>query len=265
MKKLAILLAWGLVALLGTGANAASVFVKDTKASWPGYSNSYGDVIGIPNVLGLSFAFSGHTLTGVTVDFDLSAAGSVAAWNADKLKPGDIFLDTDSDQSWDYIIHNPTNLVWSKSTATATKNSPVSSTWNVYETELGYSKKDIANTALYNMATVFETNQSNWSWRRNHPIQATNGALKNADIVETASVIWPQTATSKEIHATWNLGDGLVLPSGNTLTVGFAVSCANDVFFETLPIPNPEPATMALTGLGLAGAAWLRRRTRPRA
>jgi hypothetical protein len=38
------------------------------------------------------------------------------------------------------------------------------------------------------------------------------------------------------------------------------MSCGNDVIEGEAPIPNPEPSTFLLTGLGILGAAYLGRR-----
>lgn len=200
------------------------------------------------------------------VDFNLPTTSAISEWNTFRVKPGDIFIDVNSDNTWDYIIHNPTNLVYATSgqySYSNIKSSNVSTSWNVYETSLSYATNDISNPSLYNMSTVFEGNQRGYDWRKNHPIQATSSALTNAEIVDTASVIWPETAAynTKDIYATWDLGTGLSL-AGKTITVAFTVSCANDVFFETFNIPNPEPVSLLLMGAGLVGIAGLTKRRR---
>jgi len=272
MRTTSFFWAAALTLLLSTTSWANTIYVNDSSNNWPGYSLSStytSDVIGIPNITNIGFTFSNHSLTSIMVDFNLPTKSNVSEWNSLRIKPGDFFIDINSDKTWDYVIHNPTNLVYKTtgpSNYFAIKSSNVSTTWSVYKTNISYlTKKDIKNTSLYNMSTVFETNQNSYDWRKNHPIQAATSSLKNAQVTDTASVIWPETAAynTKDIFATWDLGNGLSL-SGKTITVAFTVSCANDVFFETFNVPNPEPVSVLLIGAGLAGIACLPKRRRHR-
>jgi len=264
MRALFTFLAYSLSLFLATNTWATSVLVDDNHISWPGYTNavnnSYGDVIGIPDITQLQFDFTGHNLNSVTAMFDLSGRGELAAWNADRLKPGDIFIDQERDGYWDYVIHNPTNLVRTTATYNTIKNADVSDAWLVYNTHLAYGGKNTSNPNNYNLSTVFEPNTQNWIWRYNHPIQAKDTQLLSSTGL-TAGVDWPDTANSTAIKASWTFLDGSLDLSGyNNITVGFALSCANDVFIEDVRIPNPEPTSMTLLGIGIVATGLLRRR-----
>jgi len=268
MRGLLTFFAYSLSLFLATNTWATSVLVDDDHISWPGYSSvvnsSYGDVIGIPDITQLQFDFTGHNLNSVTAMFDLSGRGELAAWNADRLKPGDIFIDKEKDGYWDYVIHNPTNLVRTNTNYNTIKNTDVSDNWLVYNAHLAYGGNATSDSQNYNLSTVFESNQQNWIWRYNHPIQAKDTQLLSSAQL-TAGVDWPDVAHSTTIKARWTFLDGSLDLSGyNNITVGFALSCANDVFIEDVRIPNPEPASMTLLGIGIVATGLLRRSIKSR-
>ncbi|GFK93918.1 hypothetical protein NNJEOMEG_01756 [Fundidesulfovibrio magnetotacticus] len=288
MKPFTLILA--LSVFFSGSALAAPEYTQDTNLNWDGYNSSTyvttygtkygaipGDVIGIPDIKQIGFTFNGTHLTAVSVDFFLPTQQSRSSWNSDKLKPGDIFINIDNDTDWDYIIHNPDSLVRPGGTATASsaqqkaamdavKNDVVDSQWTVYKADgAGLEYGNTATWAAnYNMSTVYEYNLGGWDWRKNHPVQAKDPGDPTGI---TATVTWPTSVavntTSTDFWATWTLsGGGIELQGHHSMTVGFAVSCANDVFYERAPIPNPEPASMLLMGAGALGISFLRRRAR---
>ena len=279
MKRVTLLM---IILAIGCGsawaAPITAVTVADQHSNWDGYTGgsyaqygSYGgyqagDVIGIPDIKNISFSFLNAHLVSLTIDFNLPNATAQGWWNQDQLKPGDIFIDKDQDKDWDYIVHNPDSLARPTNVTDIAKmkNSAVKGEWSVYTASgsgLDYSKPG-QWASEYNLSTVYEANLNSWDWRKNHPIQALNpGSVSGV----TATVNWPQSSNSmKDIYATWTFGNGGIdLKGYHSMTVAFAMNCANDVFFEKdIPIPNPEPGTMLLMGVGALGAAFLRRRAK---
>lgn len=292
MKLCTMLLALS-VSLCGP-AFATTEFIQDTQLNWAGYNYADyaakygvtygsipGDVIGIPDIKQMKFTFVGTHLTAVSVDFSLASQQARTWWNSDKLKPGDIFFDLDNNKTWDYIIHNPDSISRPGGTAAATtnaqktaidtvKNDTVDSQWTVYKANgAGVDYSNPATWASnYNMSTVYEYDLGGWDWRKNHPVQAINPGSPSGVIATLTS--WPATVpvnlapnASTDFWATWTLsGGGIDMQGHRSIQVAFAVNCANDVFYERIPVPNPEPTSMLLMGAGALGLSFLRRRTR---
>lgn len=258
------------------------------KANYKGSFASWGDYIGIPNIMSATFDISNHKLVGITINMQIP---DLKSWTVDKLMPGDIFINlnarSDSTNSWDYIIHNTTsaqttaspyvNLLQPGASVTSADNT----LWTLYSVkngsfDYGY-KKDSSETdwnSEYVMSQVYNQSQPigkpgvNYIWRYNHPVEALDSAL-NAN--STASTYlgnalngWTfnLSAGTNTVEAHWNLLDGISLRGATDMLVSFGPSCANDIYYEDVRVPNPEPGTMLLMGIGVAGVAFMRKRTR---
>ena len=230
-----------LVLFLGWGTSNAAVYTfEDNHKYWPGWSNGTDDdkydVIDTPNLTG------GRIITndqGVLekIEFDYTSIGS-------DYSAGDLFIDIDADQYWDYVVHNE----------------------YTYDTP-GTHWREIRNSALYevnialNSQDAYYLSDVTWSpgepphYRNSHPTvlketYATDelGTVNVTDFDHTiapGTVIFDFTDITNAPNIDWNQA-----------RIGFTTTCANDVIYETPGGSHtqvPEPATVMIVGFGLLG------------
>jgi hypothetical protein len=153
---------------------------------------------------------------------------------------GDLFISTGGDKNWDYAV------------VLDQHNQRVSSGGTVYL----YETKD---------GTILKSYMpSGYIYRKDEMYRFTPNTSANA--LDTRS--WRidnineivNSITYDKLTLTFDISDLQEDRTSPNWAFHWAMSCGNDVIEGEAPIPNPEPSTFLLTGLGILGAACLGRR-----
>ncbi|MBN1912194.1 MAG: hypothetical protein JW818_20910 [Pirellulales bacterium] len=278
-----------LTLLVGSGTAEASYyfFFGDHNANWPGYGNM-GDENGIPifpgtpgtdpvlNNLAGVVAVDGtnNRLQSISINYERGGLYP-SLWSL--LKPGDLFLDIDGDDGWDYVVRSP---VAANGSYSAVDNVLAAGQWTVYALS---SDLSLTDPNAYMLAKETQTrgggSWSGYTIRGYHP-WALDEAWLNANGTYAGTIYfsgWQDpdaftgTATNGWDTAGWcqfdfenaNVDfDPLLM---DKLIFSFTVNCANDVLYETIPLQEPtgdtvpEPCSLliwGMLGLSFAGGSW---------
>jgi hypothetical protein len=224
--------------LLAAGSVSASYTVKfgDTAAYWPGYKLSHPeDEIGVPIfpylTAGLATLSNDKKLQSVTFSYQ---SGSAVGWSL--LKPGDLFLDVDSADGWDYVVHHSGN------------------DWALY------SFADIALSQPDAYQVVQASAWPGYTVRTGHPWALRNDCVtaNGTGIGDVAFDGWKNLGAGQTGTSTFDFSG---LPLGglevDRLLLGFTVNCANDVIYESISLPEPASVVVwGLLSLTFAGGSW---------
>ncbi len=248
MKKSVVVLGLIIIGLLVASVNARAEIVSfgDTSKYWSGWSNGTGDdsqdVIGVPNFTGGQANITSGQLTNLTFD---RAAGTTPYWWV--LSPGDLFIDVGADSVWDYVVD------LSNWTLPGPNDpDPAAGNYNIYSINLALN-----SSTGYILSGI--DNSQGWSGygiRDRHPVAASIDALQGQ---LDGSVYFSGWGDGSTTQYSFDFGS-LDLGNSGQFTIGWQPNCANDVVYETMRYHTPEPATMALLGIGFAGLLRFRRK-----
>ncbi len=232
------------VFIASVNANADIVSFGDTSKYWLGWGNGSRDdskdVIGMPNFTGGHADITSGLLTSLTFN---RAAGTSSYWGV--ISPGDLFIDTNADQRWDYVVDLS---AWG--TSGPNNSDPLAGNYNIYSLNLALN-----DASGYILSGADNTGDWSGSYIRDgHPVAAIVDGLNVSGSAEFSG--WGDGSTTEYY---FNF-DSLNLGGSGNFTIGWQPNCANDVVYETVRYHTPEPATMSLLGLGLAGLLGFRKR-----
>jgi len=258
------------ICIVSGNTNAQAFTFEDPSKVWAGLENkakpSDTDTYGIPDLLGGEFNFTGHTLTSITLNYRNNQVGvagySETIWNS--VTPKDWFFDFDNNNAFDFVLHK-------EDIGAYTLYSTEDKRWG-YGTETAYGTNYVKSTSIPGTLP-----------RQNHPVAATSTSLSGAKIVGSFgqismtpwstygdSILNPVNHLGQTLSVTWDfsgLSDGgwnLDQYTGKDFTYAFALSCANDVIYDTGVVPTPEPGTILLMTAGGLGLLLNRRAKRAR-
>lgn len=212
---------------------------------WHNNSTSYGyvddnlDVIGTPNMLNGTAALNNNQLASITINYTNGSGLE---------KAGDLFIDRDSDNYWDYVVK--------------IYNAPghaagAAGTYDLYSAHIDARK---GTSAENNSRYYLSGNDNTGIWagyviRDDSPYAAKESALGSV-IGQVNFSGWQTVWGPNSSSFTFGIDNSLVpdLTGSQMFTLAWGPNCANDVLWEQvqLPVsPTPEPHSLILFGSAL--------------
>ncbi|RQW83478.1 MAG: PEP-CTERM sorting domain-containing protein [Geobacter sp.] len=100
----------------------------------------------------------------------------------------------------------------------------------------------------------------NWVYRKDQMYRFNPGTNSTALDEDTWALSDISGTIYDKLTFTFDISDLLDQATSQEWGFHWTMSCGNDVIEGEAPIPNPEPSTLLLTGFGILGVAYLRRK-----
>jgi hypothetical protein len=257
MKKIILTLA--VLCLFGTQALAQTITFQDTWIDWNNESQyetdlgeqyGDGDEYGVPKIQSLSVNLN-ESGTLQSVDIRLHDDQSWRNFSSLFINSHAITSNTTSWDDWDFFVHDGgnSNIEFTEGETNTNFDDPL---YNPAANSV------VPGNGIYTVDTDgynYTFTNDSWRVRSGNP----NGIDKDDLELASAGNSWTRSADPYLMTYSFEGATGLEIDLSQGFSIAFAPYCANDLIGGTHN-PVPEPATMALLGIGLLSLAGLGRR-----